>query len=528
MHTKRGGWILLLITLITSINIYSVNAQNPPPTIQLQQITSGLQLPLYLTHDGTNNGILYIVEKTGRIKRINSNTGAILSPNFIDINSQVCNGFEQGLLGLAFHPNFASNGYFYIYYTGPASTGGDLFLKRCTASGNPPIGNPTTCVTMLQINHPGFTSQCGGVHNGGWIGFGPDNYLYVAVGNGGYSSVGNPIDPAPQLNSLLGKILRLDINNPNPPYYSIPSTNPFVSSPGALAEIWAKGLRNPWRASFDKLTGNFFIGDVGQNSWEEINFQPNSMGGQDFAWSSIEGCFNQALFPQFTAPIHCYPHISGLPTNGFAAVTGGYFYRGSQYPQLYNRYYFGDSSNGYLWSLVEGPIGTWTATQHLGFNNNLAISSFGEDQNGELYITSLFEGKLYKITATNPVVFIPSIATTSNIGTTIPITISAPSNPNKPYILAISLGMAGIPLPGGLTLQLTPDAIFFASISPPYLGMINSIGNLNSIGNALIQLPIPYITSLNGLTVYIAFAVLDTLMLSFIEVSPPYPLILTL
>jgi hypothetical protein len=313
----------------------------------------------------------------------------ILSPPFLDISSLVSSGGERGLLGVAFHPDYAHNGLFYVNYTNIA---GDTVVARYSVSADPDLADPGSASILLTISQP-FSN-----HNGGQLQFGPDGYLYIGVGDGG--SGGDPGNRAQDLGLLLGKILRIDVDvdkNAADLYY-IPLDNPFVGpGDGALDEIWAWGLRNPWRFSFDRLTGDLFIADVGQNSWEEVDFQPDtSTGGENYGWRLMEGnsCYNPPTSCNdgtLTLPILVYDHSAGC------AVTGGYRYRGSKNPDLYGLYLYGDYCSGRIWGAQEDGLGGWSSRVLL--DTNFSISSFGEDESGEIYFAHLAasNGAIYKV-----------------------------------------------------------------------------------------------------------------------------------
>ena len=288
--------------------------------IKAEPVITGLSSPVGITHAGDGSGRLFIVLQGGRIVIFDG--VKILSSPFLDITSVVSSGGERGLLGLAFHPNYVGNGSFYVNYT---NTAGDTVIARYSVSANPNQADPTSADILLTIPQP-FSN-----HNGGQLHFGPDGYLYIGIGDGG--SGGDPQNNGQDLGTLLGKILRIDVDK-GPPY-AIPPDNPFFGpGDGALDEIWAWGLRNPWRFSFDRLTGDMFIGDVGQNSWEEVDFQPaSSAGGENYGWRLMEGnsCYNPATNcndSTLTLPILVYDHTVGC------SVTGGYRYRGSKNPAL--------------------------------------------------------------------------------------------------------------------------------------------------------------------------------------------------
>lgn len=352
--------------------------------LRLQPIVRGLSAPVYLTHAGDGSGRLFIVEQRGRI--LVYKDGALLPRPFLDIQSLVSCCGERGLLSVAFHPRYEENGFFYVNYT---DTLGDTVVARYSVSEDPDVARTTGVVRLLHIDQP-FPN-----HNGGLIKFGPDGYLYVGMGDGG--SGGDPQNNGQNLRTLLGKILRLDVDGQLP--YEIPPTNPFVNQPDRRAEIWAWGLRNPWRFSFDRDTGDLYIADVGQNRWEEVNFQPaTSPGGENYGWRIMEGfhCFNPPTNCDqtgLTLPIHEYGHAPGFCGG---SVTGGYVYRGRQVPELIGTYIFGDYCFGTIWGLKPTGLGLWEHTELL--QTDLLISSFGEDESGEVYVVD-HRGAIYQITS---------------------------------------------------------------------------------------------------------------------------------
>ena len=325
-----------------------------------QMIISGLQRPVDLQPDGS--GRLFVIEKAGRI-RIIENDQLIETP-FLDITDRVgSNGNEQGLLGLAFHPQYAQNGRFFVNYT---DNNGHDVIARFQVSGDPNIAEPNSEVKLLNVDDP-FPN-----HNGGVLAFGPDGYLYAGLGDGG--SQGDPFGNAQNTGVLLGKILRLDVDSAEP--YAVPSDNPFGN------EVWAYGLRNPWRFSFDKLTSDLYIGDVGQNTWEEIDFLPTgSPGGTNFGWNFREGAHDyKGGGPEgMVDPVAEYSH-----TEGGCSVTGGYVYRGSM-PEWNGIYLYGDYCTGMIWGLIHSDSG-WQS--QLLFDLDITITSFGQDESGELYLLS--------------------------------------------------------------------------------------------------------------------------------------------
>jgi len=351
-------------------------------TIKAQPVVTGLSSPVDIAHAGDGSGRLFIILKGGRIVIFDG--AQILSPPFLDITSLVSSGGERGLLGAAFHPNYVANGFFYVSYTDIA---GDSVIARYSVSLDFNRADPTSGVILLTIPQP-FSN-----HNGGQLQFGPDGYLYIGIGDGG--SGGDPQNNGQDLGTLLGKILRIDVDSGFP--FTVPPDNPFVGIVGARDEIWSFGLRNPWRFSFDRLTGDMFIGDVGQNSWEEVDFQPaNSTGGENYGWRLMEGnsCFNPASNCNngtLTLPILVYDHSVGC------SVTGGYRYRGSKNPNLNGLYLYGDFCTGLIWGAQEDGLGGWNTTVLL--DTNFSISTFGEDESGEIYFAHLSatNGAIYQV-----------------------------------------------------------------------------------------------------------------------------------
>ena len=339
-----------------------------PNAYQWQLIVSGLERPVDLQPDGS--GRLFVIEKAGRI-RIIENGGLIETP-FLNIENRVnASSNEMGLLGLAFHPNYAQNGYFFVNYTG---SGGDTFISRFQVSGDPNIANPSSEVNLLRVNQP-F-----GNHNGGTLQFGPDGYLYAGLGDGG--SAGDPFGNGQKTDVLLGKILRLDVDSAEP--YAIPAGNPFGN------EIWAYGLRNPWRISFDKLTDDLYIGDVGQNTYEEIDYLPaGSRGGINFGWNYREGMhdFKGNSPAGLTEPVVEYSHAEGG-----CSVTGGYVYRGSM-TEWNGIYLYGDYCTGFIWGLIQSD---GQGQAQLLFDTDVNITSFGQDETGEIYLVG-DGGGVYKL-----------------------------------------------------------------------------------------------------------------------------------
>ncbi len=341
-------------------------------------MVSGLASPTVITHAGDASGRLFVVEQTGTIRIVSS--GGTLQPTpFLDISGRLISGGERGLLGLAFPPGFSSKKYFYVNYTRAGD--GATVVSRFFVSANPDLANAASEQVLLVI------SQAFPNHNGGQLAFGPDGMLYVGRGDGG-SGTGQ------DTTALLGKVLRLDVEAGVAPY-RIPADNPFVGSTTAKPEIWALGLRNPWRFSFDRLTGDLYIADVGESTWEEIDFQQaGAAGGANYGWNILEGpaCYSPATGcvppAAYSAPVAYYGHDVGC------AVTGGYVYRGPGNRNMQGLYFYGDYCSGRVWGLRKVG-GTWQSA--LLAQTGLAISTFGEDEAGNLYVADYRTGTIYRI-----------------------------------------------------------------------------------------------------------------------------------
>ncbi len=380
----------ILVVLIPFL-IPSAAMGEPSTPLTTELVVSGLSSPVLVTAPPGDYDRIFIVEQlAGRI-RIFKN-GNLLSTPFLDISSKILSGGERGLLGLVFHPDFPDSGYFYVDYT--RSPDGATVVARYSVTSNPDSADANSEVVLLTIAQP-FSN-----HNGGMLAFGPnDGYLYIGMGDGG--SGGDPNNNAQSDTTLLGKILRIDVNHG--PSDSIPSSNPYFGNPNVKNEIWAKGVRNPWRYSFDRATGDLYIGDVGQSVNEEIDFQPfDDPGGENYGWRCYEGDDPYNLSgcgaaSEYTFPIYQYGHTSGR-----CAITGGYVYRGCAVPDLQGTYFFGEYCTGEIWSLnYDGS----TVSNFQDRTSELApsgatidrISSFGEDAYGEIYIVDYSDGQIFKI-----------------------------------------------------------------------------------------------------------------------------------
>ncbi|HEX8682699.1 MAG TPA: PQQ-dependent sugar dehydrogenase [Ardenticatenaceae bacterium] len=351
------------------------------PEVRVVPVATGLFWPTDIAHAG--DARLFVAEKAGRIVVVQPD-GTVEQTPFLDIRERVLSvGYEQGLLGLVFHPQYAENGTFYVSYTrhlGAAGEGvGDTVVSRFQVPGGATVADPASETVLLTVEQPSE------FHNGGDLAFGPDGYLYIARGDG--SLPGLPSDDAQDRETLLGKILRIDVNRTEGETpYALPPDNPYIGDADARGEIWASGLRNPWRISFDRETGELYIADVGDFQWEEVNFQPaGSTGGENYGWPLMEG--SECYVPEETA---CNPGTLTLPVmeyehgSGAASVTGGFVYRGSRYPALQGYYFYIDYYAQRLWSLRRNEAGEWQSEALMAVPD--PITTFGEGADGELYL----------------------------------------------------------------------------------------------------------------------------------------------
>lgn len=386
-------WALLTAILLTILaSAALLGADETAPQLALVPLVTNVDSPVFLADAGDER--LFVVEKGGRVLIFED--GALLSRPFLDLSTKVAACRECGLLSMAFAPDYATSGVFYVYYTaaadlaepsveGEPNGSNDTVVARFQVSENPNQADMTTEEPILIVNQPYFN------HNGGLIAFGPDGYFYVGLGDGG--SGGDPQNLAQNPASLLGKMLRIDVGSSGA--YAIPPSNPYVSDPAYRDEIWAVGLRNPWRYSFDRLTGDLYIGDVGQDDYEEINFQPaNSDGGENYGWNLFEG--NHCYRPQtpcddngLTKPIIEYDHGLGW------SVTGGHVYRGASYPGLQGIYLYADYGSGTVWGAASSNNG-WQSQVLLEAGQRSELASFAEDDDGELYLVDM-AGTIYAI-----------------------------------------------------------------------------------------------------------------------------------
>ncbi len=356
------------------------------PTIALTPKLTGLSNPVFVTSARDGSDRLFVVEQSGRIQI--AQNGSLLPTPFLDIRNRILNGGEQGLFSVAFPPGYADKQHFYVYYTNSAS---NLVIARYQLTANPNVADPNSEQIILTIDHPTYTN-----HNGGQLAFGPDGYLYIGTGDGG--GAGDPNNNAQHPASLLGKLLRIDVESPGTAPYTIPNTNPFLAATDPSNqyrdEIWALGLRNPWRFSFDRQAGDLYIADVGQNAYEEVNIQfATSPGGENYGWRILEGSSpyrsNGNDTNGLVLPIVEYDHTQGV------SITGGYVYRGAAVPRLQSIYLYGDFSNGKIWGLRPNTTGWET---QLLLDSPYSVSSFGEDEQGNLYVADYSGGAVYQVT----------------------------------------------------------------------------------------------------------------------------------
>jgi glucose/arabinose dehydrogenase len=355
--------------------------------VGLEPVASGMKAPLAIAAAGDGSGRIFVAQQAGQLRIVRN--GALVQRPFLDIADRVTSGGERGLLGLAVHPGYPADPRIFVNYT---DTNGDTRVSSFTVDPtDPDRADPASEVRILFIKQP-FAN-----HNGGALVFGPDGDLYISTGDGG--SAGDPLGNGQSLATLLGKILRIDVDRTDGQLaYAIPADNPFVDQAGARPEIWLWGLRNPWRMSFDEVTGDLWMGDVGQNAWEEIDVARADKSGLNYGWNHLEGthCFSPPTGCDqtgLTMPVAEYGHDQGC------TVIGGAVYRGTAQPALAGGYVFADYCSGRVWAIdpaVETP-----QTPVLVLESKATLSSFGEDEAGELYATDLASGQLLRVTATN-------------------------------------------------------------------------------------------------------------------------------
>jgi glucose/arabinose dehydrogenase len=510
------------LSLLTAGALALIGTQLAPTAtaqaIDTVRIVGGMSAPLYVTGAPGESRLFVLEQNTARIQILDS---GVITGTFLDVNPLASSGGERGLLGLAFHPEYATNGYFFINYTNNAGATVVARYKRQNANQ----ADPASAQILLTIAQP-FAN-----HNGGCLQFGPDGYLYIGMGDGG--SANDPSCFAQNNNSLLGKMLRIDIDTIDATgTYGIPATNPFVGVPGFRPEIFMTGLRNPWRFSFDRKTGEMWIGDVGQNAWEEIDLLPNGVGGQNLGWRIFEGnnCNGQGSCPAtvpscatpggYTFPVFVYSHASSN-----CSVTGGYRYRGSAIPAIEGLYFFGDYCTGRTWTIE------WNGVSAINFTNqttNLApvgftlnnITSYGQDNDGELYIVDPTGGEIFKIVPTGPAAPAPSLSaiwqnlSISQGGTQyLELNAGAGQAGNLYFVLGSASGTTPGLTVDGQNLPLNFDTYFSLSLSSPNVTpFANTLGVLNPQGRASARVRVPagvLAPTTVGLTFHHAYASID-------------------
>lgn len=345
---------------------------------ELVQIVGGTSSPTAILQSPGDDNRLFITTLNGKVLIVED--GALLETPFLDISANITTaGYGQGLHNLAFHPDYAANGYFYLAYTQADENA--VIIRYQVSVDDPNRADPASASTIITLLHPTD------FHYGGGLAFGPDGYLYWSMGDGAYKR-----SPAQDFESPLGSVMRLDVNSEP---YAMPPDNPFVGQADIMPELWAKGLRNPWRISFDRATGDLYIADVGEASFEEINFQPaGSPGGENYGWKYYEGtnAFDGGDEDGLTFPVVQYPH-----DNSNCSITGGYVYRGNALPELSGKYVFGDYCSGYIWTTYQKTPGNWYTAELL--NTDFRIITFGEDNSGELYLGDGKTSAIYKLVA---------------------------------------------------------------------------------------------------------------------------------
>lgn len=401
--------------------------------LQLAPYASGLNQPIGITSNGDYR--LFVLEQDGIIKIVQPDRSLDPTP-FLDIRGRVdSSATETGLLGLTFHPDYWDNGYFYLNYTNIITETRRTRISRFEVTADPDVADPNSEEILLTVVQPA------GNHNAGRIMFGPDGFLYIPLGDGGSGGSANAQD----MTTVLGKVLRIDVdstiggpaecNGSGTGNYTIPSDNPSIDGPGGdCDEIWASGLRNPWQSSFDSLTGDLYIGDVGQNTWEEIDFQPaDSPGGENYGWRCYEA--NAVFNPSGCGPMgdYTFPIFSYEQDGNGCSVTGGFVYRGAQYPAMYGHYLLTDYCSGNFWDLVPDGGGGWNSTKHTNLTSSFSYAAFGEGCDRELYVANRGNGQIYHLQGNNPA---PSIAEASP-------QIQAPSEVSADSLLYLPLLIGG-------------------------------------------------------------------------------------
>ncbi len=459
------------VWLLSALLVFALPRAARAVSIVLTPFATGIDSVSDIVNAGDSR--LFAVQQTGEIKVVQSD-GTVLGTNFLDLSSIISyDGGERGLLGLAFHPNYFSNGFFYVNYT---DVSGDTQIARYSVSGDPHTSNvadPMSGTVLLTISQPYAN------HNGGDLIFGPDGYLYIGMGDGGSGC--DPQTRAQDPTTLLGKMLRIDVNSGSP--YGIPASNPFATSMTTAHEIWALGVRNPWRFSFDRANGNLYIADVGQNALEEIDVQPAaSTGGENYGWNCYEGdslasdssgCSTTATCTpasSFVFPVYQYDHSGGR-----CAVIGGYVYRGSQSPALVGHYFFADLCSSDFYSLTTPDNGmTWNNNAFGVPVSGLTPTTFGEGADGEIYVGGQGGSTIYHITAAAPAPTCPAMPSSGCTTTAkAALTLKNPGDPGRKQLLWKWLNGPGLvqsdfgdPVAGGTSYSLCVYVGTSAALEP--------------------------------------------------------------
>ncbi|MSR75649.1 MAG: cadherin [Planctomycetes bacterium] len=496
---------LIAVILLTLLSL-PLSAQS----FGTQLFVSGLIRPVYVCSPPGDTTRVFIIEQLNQRIRLVKN-GVLLATAYLTIPTASISGNERGVLGMAFHPNYASNGYLYVNFTDTA--GNTQIMRYQRSAANPDLAAPTGTL-LFAVTQP-YSN-----HNGGMLAFGPDGYLWIGMGDGG--SAGDPSGNAQNLTAQLGKLLRIDVNTPTGALsWSNPPSNPYYGAVVGHDSIMHYGMRNPWRFSFDRWNGDLWIGDVGQNAAEEIDYlAAGTAGGKNFGWRCYEGnmAYNTAgcaALATMTAPVYAYAQ----GPNGYCVI-GGYVYRGNAIPGLNGTYFFSDNSSNKIWSMRKSatPPGYTAFTDRTGQLDPpgaatiTTVSSFGEDADGELYICDLNGGEVFKIVPVAPTYAATLTRTTPpTIGTAINFTLSSASNPFKAYAFAWSMdSIPGISLPDGRIIPLNMDSVFDLSLQTPNVLFPNNYGSLNNFGVANASVLLPAYPPLIGLNLNGAFVVLDT------------------
>lgn len=460
----RIGNVHRLTALLALLPFSVAGLQAQEAGIALTRVAGGLRNPTDIQHAGDGSGRLFLVQQNGIISILKDN--ALVAEPFLDIRSRTTGLGEQGLLGLAFPPDYARKQYFYVNYTNLA---GDTVIARYRVSANADRAEAGSESAVLTIDQPAVN------HNGGQLRFGPDRFLYIGMGDGGGG--GDPMNNAQNARSLLGKMLRIDTETALD-RYQIPPGNPFVNDAFFLPEIWAYGLRNPWRFSFDGATGDLWIGDVGQNRAEEVDFQPNSSrGGENYGWRLMEGlrCFTAGCDPSgLTLPVIEYTHAQAG-----CSVTGGFVYRGSRWASLRGTYIYGDYCTGNIWGITRAGQ-AWD--NRLLLASGLRVTTFGEDESRELYVADSGSGTIYRIDGASNLVLTPNA-----------IVNAASFVPGFVPGSAIAAFVAGVlDSPGVVQAEAVPLPRSLAGVTVTVNGVaapLYSVANVNGVEQVTFQAP---------------------------------------